>query len=151
VGLQISSGTLFGRPIWDAYVSKVVGYPRSFAQVVASSPRLMGDGGGRFDGGRGRSQPNRGRSRNVLQREDVAQTSSTNLRGSNSHSKQSNDRWEAAASDSEKRRHEASSVAGGNIGTNQGDGANTLMAAGDLAPCLNCNIVGHYTARCPTI
>ncbi|KAM0861550.1 hypothetical protein ACQ4PT_045822 [Festuca glaucescens] len=25
------------------------------------------------------------------------------------------------------------------------------MAAGDPIPCLNCNIAGHYTARCPTI
>jgi hypothetical protein len=130
---------------------KVVGDPRSFAQVAASSLRLMGDGGGRFGGGRGRNQPNHGRGRNVWQREDAAQTSSTNLRGSNSHSQQSNDRWEAAAWDSEKRHQEASSVAGGNIGTNQGAGANTLMAAGDPAPCLSCNIVGHYTARCPTI
>ncbi|KAM0861437.1 hypothetical protein ACQ4PT_045886 [Festuca glaucescens] len=52
----------------------------------------MGDGGGRFGGGRGRNQPKRGRGRNVWQREDAAQTSSTNLRGSNSHSQQSNDR-----------------------------------------------------------
>ncbi|KAM0916657.1 hypothetical protein ACQ4PT_010013 [Festuca glaucescens] len=129
---------------------KVAGDPRSFAQVAASPPS-MGDGGGRFAGGRGRNQPNRGRGRNVWQREDAAQTSSTNLRGSNSHSQQSNDRWEAAAWESEKRRQEASSTAGGNTGATQGAGASSLMAAGDPIPCLNCKIAGHYTARCPTI
>ncbi|KAM0861547.1 hypothetical protein ACQ4PT_045822 [Festuca glaucescens] len=66
-------------------------------------------------------------------------------------SQQSNDRWEAAAWESEKRRQEASSTAGGNTGATQGDGASSLMAAGDPIPCLNCNIAGHYTARCPTI
>jgi hypothetical protein len=129
---------------------KVAGDPRSFAQVAASPP-TMGDGGGRFGGGRGRNHPSRGRGRNVWQRDDAAQTSSTNLRGSNSHSQQSNDRWEAAAWESEKRRQEASSKAGGNTGTAQGAGASSLMAAGDPTPCLNCNLAGHYTARCPTI
>jgi hypothetical protein len=64
---------------------KVAGDPRSFAQVAAS-PSTMGDGGGRFGGRRGRNHPSRGRGRNVWQRDDAAQTSSTNLRGSNSHS-----------------------------------------------------------------
>jgi hypothetical protein len=129
---------------------KVAGDQRSFAQVAASPPS-MGDGGGRYGSGRGRNQPNRGRGRNVWQREDAAQTSSTNLCGSNSHSQQSNDRWEAAAWESEKHRQEASSTAGGNTGAAQGGGASSLMAAGDPIPCLNCNIAGHYTARCPTI
>ncbi|KAM0878744.1 hypothetical protein ACQ4PT_034685 [Festuca glaucescens] len=111
----------------------------------------MGDGGERFGGGRGRNQPNRGRGRNVWQRDEAAQTSSNNLRGSNSHSQQSNDRWEAAVWESEKRRQEASSTGGGKAVAAQGAGASSLMAAGDPAPCLHCNIVGHYTARCPTI
>jgi hypothetical protein len=111
----------------------------------------MGDGGGRFGGGRGRNQPNRGRGRNVWQRDEAPQTSSNNLRASNSHSQQSNDRWEAAAWDSERRRQEASSAGGGKSVASQGPGANPPAAAGDPAPCLHCNIVGHYTARCPTI
>ncbi|KAK1667201.1 hypothetical protein QYE76_055360 [Lolium multiflorum] len=95
---------------------KVAGDPRSFAQVAAAPP--MGDGGGRFGGGRGRNQPNRGRGRNVWQCDEAPQTSSNNLRASNSHSQQSNDRWEVAAWDSEKRRQEASSTGGGCLGDN---------------------------------
>ncbi|KAM0822800.1 hypothetical protein ACQ4PT_071276 [Festuca glaucescens] len=87
----------------------------------------------------------------VLFRDETPQTSSNNLRASNSHSQQSNDRWEAAAWDSEKRRQEASSTGGGKPVAAQGAGASSLLAAGDPAPCLHCNIVGHYTARCPTI
>ncbi|KAM0898273.1 hypothetical protein ACQ4PT_022036 [Festuca glaucescens] len=131
------------------WCGKVAGDPRSYAQVAAAPP--MGDGGGRFGGGRGRNQPNRGRGRNVWQRDETPQTSSNNLRASNSHSQQSNDRWEAAAWDSEKRRQEASSTGGGKPVAAQGAGASSLLAAGDPAPCLHCNIIGHYTARCPTI
>ncbi|KAK1631927.1 hypothetical protein QYE76_006242 [Lolium multiflorum] len=131
---------------------KVAGDPRSFAQVAASSLPEMGDGGGRFGprrGGRAPPSSNRGRGRNVWQRDEVAQSSSNQLRGSGSQN--SGDRWEAAARGAEQRRQEVISPApGGNPIAAQGAGANPQMATGD-PPCLNCNIKGHYTARCPTI
>ncbi|KAM0879065.1 hypothetical protein ACQ4PT_034471 [Festuca glaucescens] len=111
----------------------------------------MGDSGGRYSG-RGNRAPadNRGRGQNVWQREDVAvQTSSNNI-GRGSGSQQSGDRWEAAARGSEQRRQEANSSATGGVAAGQGVGPGLPVTVGD-PPCLNCNIRGHYTARCPTI
>ncbi|KAM0921783.1 hypothetical protein ACQ4PT_006703 [Festuca glaucescens] len=84
----------------------------------------MGDGGGRFGNGRGNRAPNmanRGRGQNVWQRDDAAQTSSNNMRGSGSQqSQQSGDRWEIAARESEQRRQEAnSSLSGDQSSTKQ--------------------------------
>jgi hypothetical protein len=143
---SISSSDSFG---W--WHGKVAGDSRSFAEVAASPPRApMGDGGGRFSG-RGNRAPtgNRGRGRNVWQRDEVvAQTSSNNMGRGSGGSHHSGDRWEAAARGAE-RRQEANSPARGMLAA-PGSGP-TPPVTSDDPPCLNCNIRGHYTARCPTI
>ncbi|KAM0925631.1 hypothetical protein ACQ4PT_004079 [Festuca glaucescens] len=112
----------------------------------------MGDGNNVFRAGRGNHDAppaNRGRGRNIWQRDEAAQTSSNNL--CSSVSQHSRDRWEIATRELEQRRQEACSLAsGGNSVVGLRVGAIPPAVASD-PPCLNSNIRGHYTAHCPTI